>query len=107
VVLGIEGVFDVGPNRLRVEGRAVVKDYILPQMKGVGAAVRGYLPAFGQPRHELAGIRVEEDERVVDRRERDPELGRGVQVRIDSRRGQRKPIAEGGGLGLRRRARGR
>lgn len=53
-LVGVIGGF----HRLRVETRAVAEGYVLAQMKGVRQRIVTDLPAFSQPRNDLASLRV-------------------------------------------------
>lgn len=76
--VGDDGIH-VQADGFGVEGRPVAEGHTTAQMEGIDAAVRRYLPAFGQPRPDPF-------RRVDDQRLEDHALGRhlaAVQMRID------------------------
>src|SRR3990172_2449245 len=94
VVVWIEDVIEIGYDGLRVERGSIVESDITPKGERVFEPVFGYFPGLGQTGNEGAALGVLEHERVVNRAQGNAELERGVEVWIDSRRGEGQPVSD-------------
>jgi len=83
---------EIGLHRGGVEGGAIVEFDIAAQGERVGQPIRRDRPRLRQARRELARLRILIDQRIIHARERDPQLRRSVDVRIDARWRQRQSI---------------
>ena len=84
-MIGVQYIVDIILHGLGVEGCAIVENYIRAQYEGIRETIRRDGPAISQAGDESAIHRIFENQRIVDRPERDRELGESVRPYVSRR----------------------